>query len=483
MKKLSAAPYRFCRWLIEGGLGFYFSRIEYFHKERVPLHGPVLFASNHPNSLTDAFVIGTSVPRKVNFVATVQLFRFAPLKWLLSRCGVIPVNRMKDDPRAMRSVMNTFEACFAVLERGEAVAIFPEGITHDDPQLKTVKSGAARMVLELESRHSGLLGLRIVPVGLTFAAKDNYRSQVLVNFGEPIVVAEFLGECAANRHQAIQVLTKEVEHRIQGLILHLPQLERGRIIEAVKRLCLDRLLVGNTVIHEPVTPRAGELLLTQAIGRAVAFAFETHPERAAEFVRKLGYYERALKRLRLSDDVLAQFPEPRWMLRQSLAWLAVAILGAPVAIYGWVHRLVPSLALSIIVHKAHKTPVDKTHVSTATILGGVVVFTGFYGVCVLVFHQFFGWGATLAYACSLPAASLTAFYYLRGLKRFAASARAALVLLRAPRAAKRLRAWRAELIQLIELERAEFLASPQGASPGSYPVHAPSTQPNQEVPK
>src|SRR5215471_3474466 len=161
--------YTVMRWLVGLALGFYFRRIERFHVERVPERGPVLFASNHPNSLADSFVIGTSVPRKVNFVATVQLFPFAPLRWLLSQCGVIPINRVRDDPRGMRSVADTFEACYRVLEAGEAIGIFPEGITYDDDQLKEVKSGAARMALEIEHRHGGHLGLRIVPVGLTYS--------------------------------------------------------------------------------------------------------------------------------------------------------------------------------------------------------------------------------------------------------------------------------------------------------------------------
>src|SRR3974390_2369141 len=126
------------RGIVRLCLGFYFRRIERYHPERVPKEGPVLFTANHPNSLTDSFLVGTCVPLKVYFVGTIQLFRAKPLKWLLESCGVIPINRVKDDPHAMHTVAQTFEACYRVLERGEAVGIFPEGITHDDPQLKDV---------------------------------------------------------------------------------------------------------------------------------------------------------------------------------------------------------------------------------------------------------------------------------------------------------------------------------------------------------
>jgi len=44
---------------------------------------------------------------------------------------------------------------------------------------------------------------------------------------------------------------------------------RARVVEAVKRLYLDRLVLSNRVIHEPVSPRAEELLLTQAIASAM----------------------------------------------------------------------------------------------------------------------------------------------------------------------------------------------------------------------
>ncbi len=451
--------YGVIRRIIGVGLGFYFRRIERFHPERVPENGPVLFTCNHPNSLTDSFVVGAAVPRKVNFVATVQLFQIKPLKWLLSSCGVIPINRVKDDPKAMRSVADTFETCYRVLERGEAIGIFPEGITHDDPQLKTVKTGAARMALELEHRHQGRLGLQIVPVGLNLSAKDKYRSEVLVNFGEPIRAADFLPGYPERKKDCINELNAEIEKRIQALILHIPQLEQARVVEAVKRLYLDRLRVGDEQVSDGTQPQAEKLQLAQAIAGAVEDVYRTQPERAATFVRKLNLYEKWLRQFKLSHESLAKPPKKRKLAGTGLIRAAVAVFGVPIAIYGWAHRLAPFCLVKWAVNHFADPQRHRAQVATAAIIGGLISFGFFYGLYTWIFHCYFGWRAAVWYALSLPVAGVIAHYYLRKLRGLTGAVRDTFVLLRAPSATRRLLALRAQLIHEIESARPEIKAT------------------------
>ncbi|HZV33533.1 MAG TPA: lysophospholipid acyltransferase family protein [Verrucomicrobiae bacterium] len=451
--------YLLMRGVVGIALGFYFRRIERFHPERVPLHGPVLFTCNHPNSLTDSFLVGDAVPRKVNFVATVQLFQFKPLKWLLTNCGVIPINRVKDDPRAMRTVADTFEACYRVLERGEAIGIFPEGITHDDPQLKTVKTGAARMALELEHRHGGKLGLQIVTVGLTLSAKEKYRSEALVNFGEPIRAADFLLGYPERKKECINQLNEAIEQSIQSLILHIPQIEHARIVEAVKRLYLERLRDEDRALSGPMLPGAEELTLTQRIVRAVERVYQTDPERAANFVHKLDLYEKWRARFNLSDESLASTPQKRRLARQAFVWAMMAILGAPIALYGWAHRLLPFCVVAWSVKKFAHVDKHKAQTSTAAIIAGVVSFTFFYALYAWVFHLFFDWHTTIWYILTLPLAGIISHYYVRELRRLSAGWHDTLILLRTPAAARRLVALRAELIAEIEAAAANLRQS------------------------
>src|SRR2546425_13044320 len=99
----------------------------------------------------------------------------------------IPVHRRQDvgsDPSQNRE---TFDAARAVLARGGAIAIFPEGQSHSDPKLRPLKTGAARIAFGAAVGLAQSSPVRMVPAGLYYRAKRTFRSAALLHFGEPVV--------------------------------------------------------------------------------------------------------------------------------------------------------------------------------------------------------------------------------------------------------------------------------------------------------
>ncbi len=112
----------------------------------VPADGPVILASNHIGFL-DGPLLAAFAPRPVHALAKRELFA-GPLAPFLRAAGQIPVNRTHPDTAAVR-------ACLAVLERGGAVGIFPEG-ARGDGELDLIHGGAAYLAL--------VTGAPVVPV-------------------------------------------------------------------------------------------------------------------------------------------------------------------------------------------------------------------------------------------------------------------------------------------------------------------------------
>jgi 1-acyl-sn-glycerol-3-phosphate acyltransferase len=145
-------PYRALRALARVALRWFYRDIEVVGIERVPATGPVLIASNHPNALADALVIGTSLRRPVTLTAKATLFDRPVARLILHITGVVPLRRASDElARAPTSGADparnadAFARVLDVLEGGAMVLLFPEGRSHSDPALVPLKTGLARI--------------------------------------------------------------------------------------------------------------------------------------------------------------------------------------------------------------------------------------------------------------------------------------------------------------------------------------------------
>ena len=105
------------RWVVKPAILVYF-RLRRLGTEHVP-DGGVILASNH-RSFLDPFAIGCCIGRPIYFVAKRELFKNPLLGWLLNCLGAFPIKRGESDEESMATAL-------ALLERGKAIVIFPEG--------------------------------------------------------------------------------------------------------------------------------------------------------------------------------------------------------------------------------------------------------------------------------------------------------------------------------------------------------------------
>ena len=209
----------------------FFRTIEVVGRDHVPASGPVIFVGNHPNSLVDPVVISTTCGRRVSFAARDGLFAAPGLRLVLWALGSVPIKRRQDQKEGTAAVDNAdaFAALHAVLRRGGAFGIFPEGVSYTEAELQPLKTGAARIALS--ARAEGI-PVVIVPVGLSYRQRDRFRGRVLVQFGRPLSI----DAGASDDREAARALTARIELALRALTLNAPDFETLRTLDAIRRL-------------------------------------------------------------------------------------------------------------------------------------------------------------------------------------------------------------------------------------------------------
>jgi glycerol-3-phosphate dehydrogenase (NAD(P)+) len=147
------------RWVVKASILFYF-RLRRLGREHIP-GGGVILAANH-RSFLDPFLIGCCIGRPIYFVAKREMFKNPLLGWLLNCMGAFPVRRGEADEESVKTAL-------ALLERGRAVVMFPEGTRIRAGSLAKPKRGVGRLALQS--------GAAVVPIAITGSerARDGWK--------------------------------------------------------------------------------------------------------------------------------------------------------------------------------------------------------------------------------------------------------------------------------------------------------------------
>lgn len=203
--------------------------------EPLPHEGPVVVVGSHPNALCDVNFLMQWSHRPLRFLAKAPIFRMPYIGWCARGMRAIPVKRRQDDPARLDGNDEMFTATSDALAAGEIIAVFPEGRSHAHPSLQPLTRGAAHLALRAEARAGFSLGVRIVPVGISYLDR-RFRNRALLDAGAPLTSVDLAEEYRKSPRRAAAILTERITQELEQRTLNLERWDDLATLDAADRV-------------------------------------------------------------------------------------------------------------------------------------------------------------------------------------------------------------------------------------------------------
>ncbi|MDH4125172.1 MAG: 1-acyl-sn-glycerol-3-phosphate acyltransferase [Gammaproteobacteria bacterium] len=370
----------------------FFRRIDVVGAEHIPADGPVIFAGNHPNALMDGWLLTAKCGRQpLHFLANAKLWKYRLLGLLLDTSGAIPVYRREEQDDSVDN-QPAFERLYEVIESGGCVGIFPEGISHAESQLVRLKTGTARIALSVAAR--GIASVCILPCGLNYIHRHRFRSQVLIEFGEPILIDEYwLERYRDDAQEAVRSLTELLTQALQAVTLNAPDWTTMRFIQTARRL------------YKPdsvkLTPGQYIELSRRFVER---YTFASNDPEMQQCRQDVENYQARLDMLGIKDHQLRSPMTLGQAFRKLLLRLVTLLIFLPLAVPGALLHLPVGWVAALV---GERFSYETDDVATLKVISTTLLLPLFYIVIAIVIGINFGWQLSL-----LAIAALTLSFFI-----------------------------------------------------------------------
>ncbi|HYF50524.1 MAG TPA: 1-acyl-sn-glycerol-3-phosphate acyltransferase [Planctomycetota bacterium] len=388
------------RKVIRKLVSFYYPRIEVTNAERIPQSGPVMFVANHPNSLVDPVIIGITAKRPVRFLAKAPLFEVPVFGRVMYALGMIPAFRGSDDPTQVSRNADSLGAGADILVSGDALGIFPEGKTHDAARVEMIRSGAARIAMQ--ALEKGATTLKVVPLGINYERKEDFRTAVWVRVGEPIDVAEWLKKAEGDASKATRRLTGEIDRQLKELVVHLADEKLEPLVGDLETLFPPR----GQLARQTLAP----LRQRKRIADAMNYFLQNDRAKSEALVTSLTAHQQALAAEGLTMHSSVMRRGRRGVIPRMIGDLLWLIAFAVPALVGTIHHIIPFLLIRLIAPRV-QTP-GNTTVSLTRLLLGIPLYGAAYAFALwLMWRWDFRPWAMCAWLIPMPVAGIIALVY------------------------------------------------------------------------
>ncbi|KAI8992895.1 hypothetical protein BD414DRAFT_482616 [Trametes punicea] len=250
MQALKGTPtpwsYLFIRLLFKFVLKIFYGTIVVENVDVIPSRvTPCIVCANHSNSLTDALLLVTSIPsKKRNLLRltakSTQFGRKTFTSWLIESAGTVPIKRRKDFGDSAVDNSDAMQFLMEALELGDAVCLFPEGMSRYHPTIAPLKTGVARLVSDVLSRKrdNADFEIDVLTCSITYMHRQHFRSDVLVTFHPPLKFTpknnpELLSPV---KYEEIRDLTAKLQQQISSGTLDAPSWRLIRVAKLAARM-------------------------------------------------------------------------------------------------------------------------------------------------------------------------------------------------------------------------------------------------------
>ncbi|HLE61841.1 MAG TPA: lysophospholipid acyltransferase family protein [Pyrinomonadaceae bacterium] len=401
--------------IVRFSLRVYFRQIEVVGLEHVPLKTPVIFVLNHPNALVDPVFLLCLAPRRVSFLAKAPLFRMPILGSFVRALDSLPVYRRQDEGEDVARNNETFQAARRLLARGGTIGICPEGVSHNEPRLRPIKTGAARIALGAISTGE-VRDLKIIPAGLYYTAKTMFRSEALLYFGAAIDVTPSEVDSEGNPPRAaVRELSEKIESALRAVIFDAEHEEALHTISRAERIFSSETKGDGESL-------AAELQLLQRFGKAYAVLRENAPERLRKLEVRMIRFEEELRQARVDPEELMPPGSTLEVFFHLLTRSTVfTLLALPAVLGALIHY--PAYRLGGYLATRFSQASDDV-ISTIKIVSAMLLFPLTWLGLAIIGYELIGWvGPALAFLAA-PGLGYLAIIFFEAIDKFLGGLRA-----------------------------------------------------------
>lgn len=353
----------------------FFRRIDIVGQENVPATGPVIFAGNHPNALMDGWLLTAKCGRwPLHFLVNAKLWKYPMLGRLLNLSGAVPVYRHEEHDGKVDNE-SAFRKLYEVIESGNCMGVFPEGVSHAESQLTKLKTGTARIALSVAVR--GKVEVTIVPCGLNYMHRHRFRSQVQLEFGSPITIdAKWQARFNEDNEAAVKALTEHLAAALRQVTLNAPDWKTLQFVQTARRLYKP----GSVKLSPAQIVELNRRFLHAYLGTAA-------DEDVVALRRDIEDYQARLDVLGIKDHQLRKPIVISQAFQRLLSRSIVMMLMLPFAIPGaLLHLPVGWIAASV----GERFSYEMDDIATLKVFSAILLLPMIYVALAIVVAQFFG---------------------------------------------------------------------------------------------